>query len=223
MGFKDFIAGKIAGSLNYGKVLGNHSIEYGILIAKGVFKSHGIRSGSGSVMIFQDIVEMEKNGFTPIYYKFKDNNKPTLDHNCKLLYEQIKYSMISFDWINIINCSRNLMSHNNFSKFEDGFTSSIIESLISNGIVKDNNEFAQLIAPYLRIGDTFHAIQNINMDKPGVNDMLEKFILHAGEFPNLHCQYGFIRTGISGFDRKVIDNIFEILESIHKATSHYEW
>ena len=223
MGLKDWLAGKVAGPQSYGDVMGRQAREGGSALANVVFISHGTRTTGGRTTIFDTPAEMEVAGYKPRFTEIVEINFGSLTKDEQLLFKSLQTAMISFAFIVNSNAALQSMRRENTSKFRNGLGPSLLKSMVENHLF-DRIETAQTeVLSYVNAVDSTSASTVMNMDKPASGDFLEQFIVRAVAVSGSTLQYGFTRTGLTGFDLMAIPLAQETMKSIYGAATQYKW
>jgi hypothetical protein len=223
MGLKDWLAGKVAGPQSYGEVMGRQAREGGSALANLVFISHGARSTGGRTTIFDTQAEMEAAGYKPRFAEIVEINFGSLTKDEELLFRSLQTAMISFAFIVNSNAALQYMQRENTSKFRNGLGPSLLRSMVECRLF-DRIETAQAeVLSYANSVNSASASSVLNMDRPASGDVLEQFIVRAVAVSGSTLQYGFTRTGLTGFDLVAVPLAQETVKSIYGAAIKYKW
>ena len=223
MSLKDWLAGKVAGPQNYGDVMGRQARESGSALANVVFISHGVRPTGGRTTIFDTSAEMEAAGYKPRFTEIVEINFGLLTKDEQLLFRSLQTAMISFAFIMTSNAALQYMRRENTSKFRNGLGPSVLRSMVECHLF-DRIETAQTeVLGYANAVDSESASTVLNMNRPASGDVLEQFMVRAVAVSGSTLQYGFTRTGLTGFDLIAVPLAQETVKSIHGAATQYKW
>jgi hypothetical protein len=223
MGLKDWMAGKVAGPQSYGEVMGRQAREGGVALANVVFISHGAQSTGDRTTIFDTRSEMEAAGYKPRFKEIVEVNFGTLTKDEQLLFRSLQTAMISFAFIVNSNAALQYMQRENTSKFRNGLGPSLLRSMVEYHLF-DRIETAQTeVLSYANSVSSTSASSVLNMDRPASGDILEQFIERAVAVSGSTLQYGFTRTGLTGFDLVAVPLARETVKSIYGAATQYKW
>lgn len=223
MGLKDWLAGKVAGPQRYGDVMGRQAREGGSALANVVFISHGVRPIGGQTTIFDTPAEMEAAGYKPRFTEIVAIDSGSLTKNEQLLFRSLQTAMISFAFIVNSNAALQYMRRENTPKFRNGLVPSLLRSMVECRLF-DKIETAQAgVLFYANTVNSASASIVLNVDRPASGDILEQFILRAVAVSGSRLQYGFTRTGLTGFDIVAVPLAQETLKSIYGAATQYKW
>ena len=223
MGLKDWLAGKVAGPQSYGDVMGRQAREGGSALANVVFISHGARSTGGRTTIFDTPAEMEAAGYKPRFTEIVEIDLHSLTKDEQLLLRNLQTAMISFAFIVNSNAALQYMRRENTSKFRNGLGPSLLRSMVECRLF-DRIETAQTeVLSYANAVNSASGSTVLNLDRPASGDVLEQFIVRAVAFSGSRLQYGFTRTGLTGFDLVAVPLVQETLKSIYGAATQYKW
>jgi hypothetical protein len=223
MGLKDWLAGNVFGPKSYGEAMGRQARENGSALANMVFLSHGTHPNGGKFIIFDTVVEMEKAEFTPRFKAIAEIDMDSLTTDEQLLFRSLQTAMIAFAFIVNSNAALQYMRRDNTSKFRNGLGPSLLRAMVDCHLF-DRIEAAQAeILSYAESVDSATASTVLNFEKPASEDILEQFIERAVAASGASPQYGFARTGSTGFDVVAVPFVKETLKAIYGATTQYKW
>lgn len=223
MGLRKWLAGNVAGPEGYGSFMGRQAREGGSALANAVFLSHGSRAGAGPTRIFDATSEMETAGFSARYEKFSKLDVTSLTADQQCLFRGVTTAMISYAFILNSNGALQIMRRDNTLKFRNGLGPSLLRSMVDCGLFGDIEAARTALIRYTKLADSTSITTILNMEKPASGDLLEHFIVQSVEPSGIAVQYGFIRTGITGFDIVAVPLVEEALRAIAVAAQQYGW
>jgi hypothetical protein len=223
MGLKDWWAGNVAGPKAYGDFIGRDARESGLVLANVLFISHGARLTGGTTNIFDTQAEMEAAGYRPRFSEIVEIDFGSLTKDEQLLFRSLQRAMIFFAGMVNLNVALQYMRRENTTKFQSGLRPSLLRSMVKCGLF-DRIETAQAeVLSYASLVNSASASIYLNMDKPGSGDFLEQFIVRAVEASGSTLHYGFIRTGLTGFDLIALRLAQETVKAIYGVVTKYGW
>ena len=218
---KDWLAGSVSGPKGYGHAMGRQARENGSALANVVFISHGARPNGGQITIFDTAAEMQKSGYKPRFTEIVEIDLALLTKDERLLFRSLQTAMIGFAYVINFNGAFQYMRREKAREFLHGLGPSLIRSMVDCHLFDKIEEARTQVSSY---GDLVNRpFVVLNMEKPGSGDILEQFIVRAVTFSGSKLQYGFTRTGLTGFDVVAVPMVEETLKSIYGATTHYKW
>ncbi|HXQ20495.1 MAG TPA: hypothetical protein VN812_02390, partial [Candidatus Acidoferrales bacterium] len=185
--------------------------------------SHGTRPNGGSVAVFDTAADMEAAGFKPRFDEIAEIDLASLTVDEQRVLTSLQMAMISFAFIVNSNAALQYMRRDNTSKFRNGLGPSLLRSMVDCGLVADEEAAKDALMSYVQTVDANSASTILNIERPASGDLLERFIEEAVRRSQAKSAYGFIRTGLTGFDVVAIPLVQETLKSIFGATRHYKW
>jgi hypothetical protein len=223
MGFKDWLAGNVAGPKGYGAVLGRHAREGGSALANAIFMSHGVARDSGPSLIFGTTRDMKLLGFKPKFAEITELDLGSLHKEEQLLLKSLHIAMVSFAFVVNSNGAVQYMRRENASKFCHGLGPALLKSAVDCGMFDTTDTARTEVWSYASSVSPNSASTILNLERPGSADVLESFILRAVAALGARLRYAFVRTGSTGFDILAVPLVEETLKSIGAATQQYRW
>ena len=185
--------------------------------------SHGSESRGGRPIIFDTVNEMEAAGFKPRFEAIKKINLDSLTGDEQLLFRSLQTAMISYAFMVNSNGALQNMRRDNTTKFRNGLGPSLLKSMVDCGLF-DSMEKARIeLLAYIKSFKSAPISTVFNLEKAASGDLLEHFIVRSVEVSGAKSRYGFVRTGLTGFDLIAISLVEETLKSIVRATLQYKW
>jgi hypothetical protein len=221
MGLKDWLAGNVAGPQSYGEVMGRQAREGGSALANAVFLSYGKRPEKAHPIIFDTLYDMESTGLKSRYAPHAKLEVNALTVEEQQLLRNLSTSMISYAFLVNSNGALQNMRRDNTSKFRNGLGASLQNSMVSCGLFDNFEAAGDALLSYIRSMGSVSAI--LNTEKPASEDLLEHFIIRGVAASGATGQYGFVRSGVTGFDTIAVSLVEKTLVAIVGATKQYQW
>jgi hypothetical protein len=221
MGLNDWLAKNVSGPKGYGVALGRPAREAGSALGNAVFSSHGKKTETGPIVIFDNVSEMQTAGFDPYSTTPQSIELTSLNEAEQSLLKNLHVAMISFVFIVNSNAALQYMRRDNTSKFRNGLGPSLLQSSVDCGLFDKVDSARAAVMSYVTSLPPITSV--LNMERPGSEDLLEHFICRAVKASGNFSQYAFVRSGFTGFDSLAISIAEETLKSILAATKKFNW
>ncbi len=203
--------------------MGREAREGGSSLANRVFTGHGARGAKGQTIIFDTPIEMEATGYRRRFTEIVEIDFGSLTNDEQLLLRNFQTAMICFAFVVHLNAALQHMRRENTTMFRKGLWPSLLTSMVKFRLF-DRIETAQSESLcYVNMVDSASALTVLNMDRPASGDILEQFTVRAVEVSGTKLQYGFTRTGLTGFDLVAVPLGQKTSKSISGAATRYKW
>jgi hypothetical protein len=221
MGLKDWLAGSVVGPSGFGDTMGPQVREAGSALANAVFLSHGRRSEKGPATVFDTLSDMGSAGLKPRYAPLAKVELSSLTVDEERLLTNLTVCLISYVWVVNSNAALQVMRRDNTSKFRNGLGYSLKKSMVDCGLFVNLKAAEDALRSNVQSMGSVSVV--LNETKPASGDLLEYFIIRSVEVSGVAGQYGFVRTGLTGFDVVAVPIFDESLAAIFRATKKYQW
>jgi len=222
MAIKDWLA-KLAGPKGYGGALGRTASEGASGLANAVFMSHATAPGTPATIVFDDATAMSLAGFTERYLESTKIDLLTLTSEEKVLFKNLHTAMFCFAYVLNVNAAKQYMRPTSASKFNKGFAPSLLHATVDSRLFPTAEAAQAAVDPYFAACDSTPTGTVLNFETPASGDLLEHLISTSVDRSEVQLQFGFARSGPTGFGTTAIAIAEEILKSIFAATRHYNW
>ena len=166
---------------------------------------------------------MEGAGFKRRFQEMEKIPLVSLTNEEHLLFKSLQTAMVSFAFIVNSNGALQNMRRENTSKFRNGLGPSLLNSMVECGLFDKIEAARREVLQYANLAASAATSTVLNMEKPASGDLLEHFIMMAVAVSGVKLRYGFIRTGLTGFDLVALPLVEETIKSIAGATRQYKW